>query len=1091
MYRYDAFISYRHHGLDGEVAEKLQKKLERYRPPKALRGKDFSAWHVFRDETELSAGSDLDANIKAALDTSRFLIVVCSERTRESRWCMEEIEYFKTIHSGKTDNIITLVVDGEPENVFPAPLCTETVMSEDADGNPIFENRRVEPLAASIAAGSRGATMKNFRREFLRIAAPMLGCGYDDLYQRAQRGKIRRGIIAAAAVAVLILLFALYSSAMLFKISTQAADLARTNEDLTRKTEEAEANLAEAERQRAVAEENLAEAERQRALAEENLLEAKRQQEIAAKNAREAEFQRNIAVKNEAAATRANRDLKEKNAQILTDQAQLYLEDGRLFDAARAALSALTENGPNADAEFILAQATGAYALEEQTVSSKLELSGSPEYLRMSGDGSRVFCYDSENTVYIIDQKQAKILHAYAGRDVFGSDYAIDCAEVDGDAAYVLCDRTVAAFDLSDGSILWTYERDGYGGFDTLALHAGGDTLAVVGYNTPVFLDRKSGTEVAAAAEDGPKAGYTNRAVMAPDGTLYVVNESDHALVTFRAGEPGCAYDLPVFSEKTKLMTAALGEEALYLALIDASDNTKGTLVSIDPAAMKENWRAEFHGEYLSAYDEHALFEQPQFLSGAMTMSVVLLADDGLYVFDRKSGKTLVNAEADGTVYNAAPNGNLMILHTDEGYCDSLLLMEWESDGVVSTQFVGGGDRIEGDYDRVASANGAWVYGDTGGKELTLARSLPGMKRKTLERFPSDGYYKDPNAESADGLFAAVNTVSNDGENEYFVFAYDTAADQVIFRTRVAFDPDVLCFVGENLFAGDSFSGKFAVLDPNGNLLSEWDLKEKIKTAAGIDYCSTYEVFFAPLERNILFGNSDGVFEVTPDGEIQCVFTGSGLKYHSMAGKAVTFSCVDYKTRRTVVTTYLLDRGRFITHGEGFAYQSVEATAMHENGAVAILTKDGTVVISDTQGNCRTLSYDPTELAPKTIAFTPDGKSLIAVCASGVCVRYDLAGMCEAARFDFGDKLQDGATLTFLPDSAVLIRARYGLDGRLVDVETMTCRAYLEDVDCYLAASGNFFGHIYLDGAYRGILIPYLSYEELIAYAKTWLEEQS
>lgn len=65
-YKYDAFISYRHVSPDKEIAEKLQKKLENYTPPKALRSdKKQGRWHIFRDETELPTSSDLSNDIKS------------------------------------------------------------------------------------------------------------------------------------------------------------------------------------------------------------------------------------------------------------------------------------------------------------------------------------------------------------------------------------------------------------------------------------------------------------------------------------------------------------------------------------------------------------------------------------------------------------------------------------------------------------------------------------------------------------------------------------------------------------------------------------------------------------------------------------------------------------------------------------------------------------------------------------------------------------------------------------------------------------------------------------------------------------------
>ena len=325
-YKYNAFISYRHISPDKEIADKLQKKLENYRPPRSLSdGKRSGGWRVFRDETELPTSSDLSNDIKRALEDSEFLIVICSKTTGESRWCMEEIDYFKQLHNGNNSKIITLVADGNPEEVFPSSLCNELIPVTDEEGNTTYQNHVIEPLAANVSGKNLKESLKKLNTEFLRIAAPLQGCGYDNLYNREQRKKIRRIFAVGSIVLTLLLLFAVYNSAMLWQINNQRVALAAANEDLQRKTDElnltnenlkksneelekktkeAEDNLEEANKQKKVAEENLAEAEKQRKAAEENLLEANRQRQIAEENLAEANRQKQIAEENLAEANR-------------------------------------------------------------------------------------------------------------------------------------------------------------------------------------------------------------------------------------------------------------------------------------------------------------------------------------------------------------------------------------------------------------------------------------------------------------------------------------------------------------------------------------------------------------------------------------------------------------------------------------------------------------------------------------------------------------------------------------------------------------------------------------------------------------------
>ena len=206
-YRYDAFISYRHLPLDMAVAVKLQSLLETYRPPKNLTGlKRNRIKRVFRDQSELPTSGDLGSDIRQALLDSRYLIVVCSEETKNSLWCMEEIRMFKEAHHGHTDHILPLLVSGEPSEVFPVELLWERKRTEvSAETLTQEEWVRIEPLSADVRAKSRKESLKKLRMEFLRIAAPLLGCSFDGLYQRHQKRRRRRIMAAAGGSAAIIL----------------------------------------------------------------------------------------------------------------------------------------------------------------------------------------------------------------------------------------------------------------------------------------------------------------------------------------------------------------------------------------------------------------------------------------------------------------------------------------------------------------------------------------------------------------------------------------------------------------------------------------------------------------------------------------------------------------------------------------------------------------------------------------------------------------------------------------------------------------------------------------------------------------------
>lgn len=200
-YKYKAFISYRHRETDQFVASKLQKLLEGFRI------KGMEPWKLFRDDAELPTSSSLSDDIENALKESEYLIVICTPALNESRWCMREITTFKALHGGSTDRILPVLVEGEPDEVFPQQLKTTVKQIK----NPVTgedEEREVEiePLAANVCSSTRNEINKKLKVEYLRLAAAMSGVGFDDLYNRKRRQQIKRislmsGIVVLAAVA--------------------------------------------------------------------------------------------------------------------------------------------------------------------------------------------------------------------------------------------------------------------------------------------------------------------------------------------------------------------------------------------------------------------------------------------------------------------------------------------------------------------------------------------------------------------------------------------------------------------------------------------------------------------------------------------------------------------------------------------------------------------------------------------------------------------------------------------------------------------------------------------------------------------------
>ncbi|MEA3045775.1 MAG: hypothetical protein QOJ53_107 [Sphingomonadales bacterium] len=231
--RYTAFLSYSH--KDAAAAGKLHRRLESYRLPRRLVGKETPRgtvperlWPIFRDRDELPAASDLSETVRTALAQSGALIILCSAHAAESLWVAEEIRVFRELHPDRP--ILAAILDGDPPACFPEAL---RAFGQDGTWH--------EPLATDLRRAGDGAHLG-----LLKLVAGITGVGLDELVQRDAARRIRRvlAITAAAVVAMLIM-------AALAVVAFQAR--------------------AEAERQRTEAERQRTEAERQRAAAEDQI----------------------------------------------------------------------------------------------------------------------------------------------------------------------------------------------------------------------------------------------------------------------------------------------------------------------------------------------------------------------------------------------------------------------------------------------------------------------------------------------------------------------------------------------------------------------------------------------------------------------------------------------------------------------------------------------------------------------------------------------------------------------------------------------------------------------------------------------------
>lgn len=201
---YNAFISYRHVPRDKKVAEEIQKELEHFKVPKEISEKTgiTKIERIFRDKSELPISSNLTDDIKEALANSQYLIVICSNEALQSLWIKREIDLFLETHP--QERVLTVLSEGDPEQVIPEALKYRKAVSKSALGKTITSLEPVEPLSCDYRMPFRKAR----REELPRLAATLLGCSYDELVQRANQYRMRRlrltaaGVFAVSAAAV-------------------------------------------------------------------------------------------------------------------------------------------------------------------------------------------------------------------------------------------------------------------------------------------------------------------------------------------------------------------------------------------------------------------------------------------------------------------------------------------------------------------------------------------------------------------------------------------------------------------------------------------------------------------------------------------------------------------------------------------------------------------------------------------------------------------------------------------------------------------------------------------------------------------------
>ena len=186
-FQYDAFFSYRHRPLDGEITQRTFNKLESYRLPAAIREQGCpEIRRAFRDTEELPVSRILTDTIDKALHSTNCLIVVCSTDTPSSEWIDREVQTF--IEIGRADHIFPLLITGDPEHSFPpslklVPDAQDRMMDIRVPGNDVKK------------------MMAREETELLRVISAIVDCEETELLREHKLRKNRRFAVRAISAA--------------------------------------------------------------------------------------------------------------------------------------------------------------------------------------------------------------------------------------------------------------------------------------------------------------------------------------------------------------------------------------------------------------------------------------------------------------------------------------------------------------------------------------------------------------------------------------------------------------------------------------------------------------------------------------------------------------------------------------------------------------------------------------------------------------------------------------------------------------------------------------------------------------------------
>ena len=219
-YKYFAFISYS--WKDKREAKWIQKELERFILPISLRKErpdlPVRIRPVFRDMSDLGIGV-LSERIEAALRVSKYLIVLCSPESAQSRWVDQEIRYFLSLGEDTGEKRFGKVLP----IIIRKPTRSKAISGGDGTSASKFDFRDCLPEYLRSLSSKEEILAANYsdsgrRYAIVKVVARMLGIEPDSLWQRNRRQRKKTVVLSCALGLFLSALFLFTSRTMGIRI---------------------------------------------------------------------------------------------------------------------------------------------------------------------------------------------------------------------------------------------------------------------------------------------------------------------------------------------------------------------------------------------------------------------------------------------------------------------------------------------------------------------------------------------------------------------------------------------------------------------------------------------------------------------------------------------------------------------------------------------------------------------------------------------------------------------------------------------------------------------------------------------------------